>query len=75
MVDVDKEICAKFVRAKELYLMILNLRLKPNLYWEEKWKTILGKDEIEWSQLWQNLHKNKINYNVQSTIWLLPKHT
>ena len=55
MVDVDKEICAKFVRAKELYLMILNLRLKPNLYWEEKWKTILGKDEIEWIEIWQNL--------------------
>ena len=32
-------------------------------------KMILGKDEVKWSQIWQNLHKNKINYNVQSTIW------
>ena len=29
---------------------------------------MLGKDEIEWSQIWQNLQKNKINYNAQSTI-------
>ena len=48
--------------------MILNLRLKPNIHWEEKWKIILCKDGVEWRQIWQNLHKNKINYNVQSTI-------
>ena len=30
---------------------------------------ILGKDEVEWSQIWKNLHNNDINYNVQSTLW------
>ena len=29
----------------------------------------LGKDEVKWRQISQNLHKNKIEYNVQSTIW------
>ena len=49
MVDENKEICAKFVTAKEFYLIIPNSRLKPNMHWEEKWKNILGKDDIEWS--------------------------
>ena len=48
---------------------MINLRLKLNIHWEEKWETTLGKDDIEWDQIWQNLHKNKINYYVQSTIW------
>ena len=43
--------------------------MKPNIYWEEKWKIILDKNDVEWRQIWKNLHKNKINYNVQSTIW------
>ena len=48
VVDEGKEICAKFVTAKEIYLIILNLRLKPNIHWEEKWKMIIGKEEGEW---------------------------
>ena len=36
IVDEDKEICAKFLTAKELYLIILDLRLKPNIHWEDK---------------------------------------
>ena len=60
MVYEDKEILAKFVTATELYLKMINSRVKPNIQREAKWKTILGKDEIERSQVWQNLHKNKI---------------
>ena len=60
LVDEGKVICAKFITAKEL--IILDLRLKPNIYWEEKWKMILGKNEVKWSQIWQNLHKNKRYY-------------
>ena len=52
-----------------LYLIILNLLLKPNIHWEEKCKMILGKDEVEWLQIWQQLHENKIHYKVQSAIW------
>ena len=48
LVDKDKEICAKLITAKKLYLIILNLRLKPNIHWEEKWKMIIGKEEGEW---------------------------
>ena len=32
LVDEDKELCAKLISAKELYLIILNLRLKPNIH-------------------------------------------
>ena len=52
LVDEDKEICTKFITAKQLYLVILTSRLKPNIHCEEKWKMILGKDEAEWSQIW-----------------------
>ena len=35
-VDEDKKTCAKFITAKQLYLIMLNLRLKPSIHWEEK---------------------------------------
>ena len=50
MIDEDNEICAKLFSAKDLYLIILNLILKPNIHWEETLKMILEKDDIEWRQ-------------------------
>jgi len=53
---------------KDLYLKFLNME-PENKEWEKKWAVKLQKNNINWYQVWENVHNNLNNPYVISAQW------
>ena len=52
-----------------IYNSILMKNLMPVRPWEQKWRTELNKEDLNWETIWHNIHDVTFNYEVQSSIW------
>ena len=56
---------------KVLYREILDRNIDNNKIWVNKWKSEFQIEEQDWLQIWENIHDNLNNYQVQSSMWEL----
>ena len=60
---------------KELYKLIVEHK-RVNKLWESKWNEVLrfytlDIADIEWVQVWKNVHNHLLSFEIQSTIWIM----
>ena len=37
--------------------------------WKMKWETVLGRQDIQWEDIWDNVNDNILSYKIQSVLW------